>query len=67
TSVKKKTLDAMSLKQSFLEVENQVDRDEKIFQAYEEGYSQHAIAQCLHLSQAHINRIIKKARGISIT
>ncbi len=57
----------MNLKQSFLEIENQADRDEKIFQAYEEGYSQHAIAQCLHLSQAQINRIIKKARGISIT
>ena len=67
TSVKKKTLDAMSLKQSFLEVENQVDRDEKIFQAYEEGSSQHAIAECLQLSQAQINRVIKKARGISIT
>lgn len=67
TSVKKKTLDAMNLKQSFLEIENQADRDEKIFQAYEDGYSQHVIAQCLHLSQAQINRIIKKARGISIT
>jgi hypothetical protein len=32
TSVKKKTLDAMNLKQSFLEVENQVDRDEQFRQ-----------------------------------
>jgi REP element-mobilizing transposase RayT/Mor family transcriptional regulator len=67
TSIKKKTLDVKSLKQSFRQVKNQADRDQKIFQAYEAGYSQHAIAQSLQLSQAQINRIIKKARGISIT
>ena len=67
TSIKEKKLDNKSLKCIFQKVENQTDRDEKIFKAYEIGYSQHAIGECLQLSQAQINRVIKKLRGISIT
>lgn len=48
----------------FEQIKNQSDRDEKILKSYEEGYSQYAIAECLQLSQAQINRIIKKIRSI---
>ncbi len=64
TSIKEKKLDKKSLKHIFQQVENQTDRDKKIFKAYEIGYSQHAITKYLQLSQAQINRVIKKIRGI---
>ena len=67
TSVKDKKLDSKKLKGLFKNVKDTGDRNEKILKAYNEGYSQHAIAQCLQLSQPQINRVIKKLRGIGIT
>ncbi|WP_345975312.1 transposase [Sulfurimonas sp. HSL3-7] len=67
TSIKEKKLDSKSLKHRFQQVKDQADRDHKILKAYEAGYSQHAIAECLELSQPQINRVIKKVRGIGIT
>ena len=67
TSVKDKKLDIKKLKTMFKKVKDNIERDTKIFKAYNEGYSQHVIAECLQLSQPQINRIIKKKRSIGIT
>jgi REP element-mobilizing transposase RayT len=39
--------------------ENKKERNEKIFKAYEEGYSQHMIAEVIGISQQAIAKIIK--------
>ncbi len=62
TSVKEKTLTLAKLKKIFKKVKDNSDRDMKIYQAYNEGYSQHTIAGYLGFSQPYINRIIKKIR-----
>ena len=67
TSIKENKLDIKSLKRRFHKVKDIIDRDKEIFEAYEAGYSQQAIADCLQLSQPQINRVIKKVRGIGIT
>ncbi len=67
TSIKKKGLDLNKLNAMFVNVENSQERNKKIYQAYLLGYSQHAIAQYLGISQPQINRILKKKRGIGIT
>jgi len=46
------------------------ERNQRILQAYQQGYSQHLIAKVLELNQATINRIVKRTKGnsgISIT
>jgi len=62
SSVKDTTLTLAKLKQMFKKVKDNGDRDMKIYQAYQEGFSQHAIAKYLELSQPYINRIVKKMR-----
>ncbi|MEN8147594.1 MAG: transposase [Campylobacterota bacterium] len=64
TSIKKKELDPNKLNKMLLDTQNNIQRNKKIYQAYLLGYSQHTIAQCLGVSQPHINRIVKKERGI---
>ena len=62
TSVSQKALDKQHLESILSKISNTEDRNTKIFQAYNEGYSQHTIAQHLSISQPYINRIIKKIR-----
>ncbi len=63
TSVKEKTHHACKTKKNmFKKVKNSSDRNTKIYQAYNEGFSQHAIAENLGLSQPYINRIVKQMR-----
>lgn len=67
TNVKEKKPDLKVLKKMFAKVANNDERNRQILKACNEGYSQHAIAECLQISQPQINRIIKKTRGIGIT
>ena len=67
TSIKSKDLDLDKLLVMFLKVENNKERNQKIYEAYQLGYSQHSISKCIGISQPHINRIVKQERGISIT
>ena len=60
TSVKDKKLDKQKLNDMFNKGK---ERNETVFQAYETGYSQYEIAECLGLTQPYINKIIKKVRG----
>ena len=62
TSVKTNTLTPEKLQKQFKKVKNSEERDRKIVEAYNEGYSQHAIAECLGFSQPYINKIIKRER-----
>lgn len=62
TSVKEKRLDRQRLAMMFKDVKDNPDRDQRIANAYKEGYSQHTIAACLELSQPYINKIIKRMR-----
>ena len=62
TSVKTNTLTAEKLQKRFKKVKNAKERNLKIVEAYGEGYSQHAIAQCLGFSQPYINKILKTER-----
>jgi len=52
------------LQKRFQKVKNNEERDRKIVEASNEGYSQHAIAKCLGFSQSYINKIIKKERKL---
>ena len=60
TSVKENPRSPEKLQEMFQKVQDNRERDQKIIQAYNEGYSQHAIAECLGFSQPYINRIIKR-------
>lgn len=62
TSVNEKTLSPQRLKAIFSNVSDNQERDCKIHKASKEGYSQHAIAECLGFSQPYINKIVKKIR-----
>jgi len=48
------------LKEILGEYGDKKERNEKIFQAYKEGYSQHMIAEVIGISQQAIAKIIKK-------
>lgn len=50
------------LKKMFDPEQDNRERNRTILNAYHEGYSQHAIAECLGFSQPYINRIIKRER-----
>ncbi len=67
TSIKSKDLDLGKFGVMFLKVKNNKERNQKIYEAYQLGYSQHTISKCIGISQPHINRIVKQERGISIT
>ena len=67
TNVKEKKPDLKRLIKTFATITDMSERNEKIAQVYNEGYSQHAIATCLGISQPQVNRIIRKMRGIGIT
>jgi len=67
TSIKSKDLDLDNLCVMFLKVDNNKERNQKIYEAYQLGYSQHSISKCIGISQPHVNRIVKQERGISIT
>jgi flavorubredoxin len=62
TSVNEKTLSHQRLQEIFADILDNKDRNKKIFQATNEGYSQHAVAVFLGFSQPYINKIIKKMR-----
>lgn len=62
TSVNEKTLSHQRLQEIFANILDNKDRNKKIFQATNEGYSQHAVAVFLGFSQPYINKIIKKMR-----
>lgn len=62
TSVNEKTLSPHRLREIFGNVNDNKDRDRKIYKACKEGYSQHAIAVCLGFSQPYIHKIVKKMR-----
>jgi len=64
TSVKEKKLSTKRLERMSKAVKDRDDRDKRIAKAYEKGYSQHAIAQSIGLSQPYINKIVKKTRVI---
>jgi len=63
TSAKKEALTPEMLKKSFINTKDNQERDEQVCRAYNDGYSQHAIAECLGFSQPYINKIIRKRRG----
>ena len=65
-SVKEKKLGTAKLKIMFKKVKDNIDRDEKIYQAYNEGYSQHAIAEYLGYSQPYINKVVSKIRKLEL-
>ena len=64
TSMKKKEFNIKKLSAMFLKVKTNQERNAKIYEAYELGYSQHVISKCIGLSQPYINRIVKKERCI---
>ncbi len=62
TSVRTDTLTPEKLQKRFENVKDSEERNRKIMEAYNEGYSQHAIARCLGFSQPYIHKILKKER-----
>lgn len=62
TSMNEKTLPLQRLQDIFTNITDNADRDTKIYQATNEGYSQHSVAVCLGVSQPYINKIVKKMR-----
>lgn len=62
TSVNEKTLSPQRLQEIFTNIVDNKDRNNKIYQATNEGYSQHTIAVYLGISQPYVNRIVKKMR-----
>ena len=67
TSIKSKEHLLEDLHKMFENTEENKKRDEVIFQAYEEGFSQYQIAEVLGYSQAYINKIVKRMRVVVIT
>ncbi len=55
--------DEASLKRLFDNVDDTKERNRRILQAYEQGYSQHRIAKVLGLSQPTVHGIVKRMRG----
>lgn len=64
TSINEKTLSTQKLKELFVNVNDNQDRNNKIYQAGNMGYSQQTIAECLGFSQPYINKIIKRMRKV---
>jgi REP element-mobilizing transposase RayT len=62
TSVNEKTLSTQRLQEIFANILDNKDRNKKIFQVTNEGYSQHTIAVFLEISQPYVNKIVKKMR-----
>ena len=54
--------DNEKLEKMFKNIDEIKERNKKIVQAYEQGYSQHMIAKVLGLNQATVQRIIKRNR-----
>jgi REP element-mobilizing transposase RayT len=63
TSINEKILTTQRLAEIFANITDNTDRNTKIYQATNEGYSQHAIAVYFGFSQPYINKIIKKVRS----
>ncbi len=57
---RKQTKKHKSLKEHFENILGKIQRDEKIYEAYLDGYTQNQIAKFLGVSQATISNIIKK-------
>jgi DNA-binding NarL/FixJ family response regulator len=55
--------DSEKLKKLLAKAKDTKERNQQIFHAYEEGYSQHKIAEVLGLSQPTVNGIIRRTRG----
>ena len=62
TSIGSKSKNISDLKKMFEAVSDTKERNKKVFEAYEEGYSQYQIAEVLDFSQAYINQIVKRVR-----
>lgn len=62
TSINEKTLSTQRLQEIFANIVDNKDRNKKVYQATNEGFSQHAIAILLGLSQPYINKIVNKMR-----
>jgi putative transposase len=61
-SINEKKLDSEKLEKSLVKAKNIAERNSIIFQANQEGFSQHKLALIVGISQTQINRIIKKKR-----
>ena len=55
--------DSEKLKKLLAKAKDTKERNQQILHAYEEGYSQHKIAEVLGLSQPTVNGIIRRTRG----
>jgi DNA-binding CsgD family transcriptional regulator len=53
----------VELEKKFFEGQTLEERNEEIFQAYKEGYSQYKIAKILGVSQPAVSKIVKRLRG----
>ena len=62
SSIKEKTLDTTKLKSDLLKTDNIQERNQVIYKASQDGFSQHKLALIVGISQSQINRIIKKCR-----
>ena len=62
TYVKPKQLSTEELSLMFTDEMSRQERNAVVVKAYSLGYSQHAIAQCLGLSQPYINKVLKENR-----
>ena len=58
-----KKSDIVKLQRLLSSAEDTKERNKLILQAYEEGYSQHKIAEVLGLAQPTVNGIIKRTKG----
>ncbi len=62
SSIPDRSLDMESLLTEFKKVSTMSERNEFIAEAWKRGYSQHALASVVGVSQAQVNRIVKKQR-----
>ena len=62
THVKEKKPDPKRLEAMFSNIRETGERNQQILRAYDEGYSQHAIAMYLGFTQPYIHKIIKSLR-----
>lgn len=60
-------LDEKILIESFKKTTNKNERNKKIVEAYNQGYSQYIIAKVIKISQPAVNRIIKRNNAIEET
>ena len=62
SSIKEKKLDVKKLQRKLEKAKTIAERNQYIYKAQQEGFSQHKLAEVIGLSQTQISRIIKKNR-----